>query len=238
VPIHRSVTKPFALLRQLGLLSGGAALLYGAALGAVAWMPGLLAGSVAGPVALYVALVAMSVACVRGWQALARERAVTRMARAVGELEGTNRLLDFKARMESRLVEAASSAHLEREVNKRERKIQQMAYEGRISEMKQQSNIETMQRELEYYKREHQRLHTENRWLKSSLRQNHIDLAFLKEHVDRYLTKERPTMISRVKSLFTLSSPSPAIVKLARSLVEVTDPAAPEAPSSGFHPAR
>lgn len=237
MPIHRSVTKPVALLRQLGLLAGGAALLYAAAVAAVAWMPGLLAGSLAGPVALYIALVAISVACVRGWQALARERAVAQMARAVGELEGHNRLLDFKARMESRLVEAASTAHLEREVNKRERKIQQMTYEGRISELKQQSTMESMQRELEYYKREHQRLHTENRWLKSSLRQNHIDLAFLKEHVDRYLTKERPTLISRVKSLFTLSSPSPAIVKLARGLDEITDPGAPAAPSSGFHPA-
>ena len=216
--LHGMFDRPIALLRQLVMLLVGAGLLYGCLLLAVACLPGVFSGGVAAPAALYVMLVLLSVACLRGWQAVAHHRAVAKFAKSIGELEGQNRLLDFKARMETRLSEASSSVHLEKEVNKRERRIQQMAYEGKLSEMRQQSTMDALQRELDYYKKEHHRVHQENRWLKASLRQNHIDLAFLKEHVDRYLAHARPTLLTRVRNLFTLSSPSPAIVKLARSL--------------------
>ena len=218
------MSKPVALLRQLAFLVAAAGILYLVLVLAVAWMPGVVAGGVAGPLLLYVALVGVSVLCVRGWQALAREKAVSQLAREVGELAGQNRLLDFKARMEARVIEATATAQLEKEVSKRERKIQQLSHEGRLAELKQQSTLEAAQRELDYYKREHQRLHQENRWLKSSLRQNHIDLACLKEHVDRFLTSARPTLLARARSLFTLSSPSPAIAKLAQALDDRTAP--------------
>lgn len=226
--------KPLALLRQLAFMACAAGALYGALVLAVANLPAMLGTGLAGPAALYLALVALSVACVKGWQAIAHHRAVAKFAREIGELEGQNQVLDFKARMESRLVEARSNVHLEREVNKRERKIQQLAYEGKLSQLKQQSSLEAIQRELEYYKREHQRMHQENRWLKSSLRQNHIDLAYLKEHVERHLTQSRPTLLARVRSLFTLSTPSPAIVKLARQL----DDRPEQAPDAPLVPAR
>lgn len=210
--------KPLALCRQLAVMACAAGALYGALVLAVANLPAMLGTGLAGPAMLYLALIALSVACVRGWQAVAHHRAVARFAREIGELEGQNRLLDFKSRMESRLVEVRSSAHLEREVNKRDRKIMELAHEGKLTQLKQQSSLEAIQRELDYYKREHQRMHQENRWLKSSLRQNHIDLAYLKEHVERFLTSSRPTLLARVRGLFTLSTPSPAIVKLARQL--------------------
>ena len=229
--------KPLAFLRQLSILACAAAVFYGVSLVALAYLPGAGAGLV-GPSVLYLGLIAASVLCVRAYQSVAHHRAVAQFAERVGELEGQNRLLDFKSRMESRLVEATSSVHLEREVNKRERRIQQLAYEGKLSALRQASDLEALQRELEYYKREHHRLHQENLWLKSSLRQNHIDLAYLKERVDRHLTGARPTLVSRVRSLFSLSSPTPAIVKLARALDERSTARPEGQPDAPMLPAR
>lgn len=223
MPIEHMMTltawpRPLDLLRQLALLcAAGLGLLAAASVGAGA-LPVALAGSMTGSAVLYLTLVGLSVLCVKLWQRLAAQRAVTDMVGRVEQLVGENRLLDFSARMQSRVEAAEATAKLEREVNHRERRIQRMVYEGKIAELRQQSTLEGLERDLEYYKREHARLMEENRWMKAALRQNHIDLAYLKEHVDRFLAGHRPTLLTRVRGLFMLSSPSPGIVKIAQEL--------------------
>lgn len=210
--------RPLDLLRQLALIAGAGLALFAAASVGAGALPVGLAGGMTRSAVLYLALVGLSVLCVKAWQRLAAQRAVADMVGRVEQLVGESRLLDFSARMQSRVQAAETTAKLEREVNQRERRIQRMVYEGKIAELRQQSTLEGMERDLEYYRREHARLQEENRWMKAALRQNHIDLAYLKEHVDRFVAGHRPTMLTRVRSLFTLSSPSPGMVKLAQEL--------------------
>ena len=224
--------KSVALLRQLIFIMVAGIVLYVGMLVMAALGPAIFTGGVVGPAVLYIVLIGLSFLLMRSYQALARQSAITETAvevgeyrQTVGELRGENRMLDLKARMARRLGEvvatrqaAVADAKLEHEVGKREKKIQKLLHEGKVSEIRQQSTLAAAQRELEYYKREHNRLHQENLWLKGALRQNHVDLAFLKEHVTRFLSQSRASLISRVRTLFSLSSPSPAIVRLTRAL--------------------
>ncbi|MBI4859552.1 MAG: hypothetical protein HY815_04730 [Candidatus Riflebacteria bacterium] len=228
--------RPFALARALALwwLAAGALYLLGQWL--VSLAPVTFAGA-QGSVLLYAVLVGLAILLFRSYGELARQRRLTETAL---ELSGMNaeiaqgkeesRLLDFKARMLARLTQVEASHQLEREVGRRDRQIQQMVCEGKVSDLRQKAAYAGMQRELEYYKREFHRMFQENRWLKAALRQNHIDLAYLKEHVDRYLRQARPTMMARVKNLFTLSSPSPGIVQLGVALDAKLLPGETESP--------
>jgi hypothetical protein len=225
------MTRRFGIAAHLALLQR--LLLFGLA-GLVLWCamrvltgvrPHLYTGGVGGPVLLCAALAGLSYLLIRSHEALGRRRAATdgglqvgEYRHAVGERPGENRLLDFQARMSARVAEEEEAARLEREVGQRDRTIEKILHDGRIAELRQQNQLVGLKRELDYYKQEHLRLCQENRWLKSSLRQNHIDLAYLKEHVERHVRGARPTLLARVRSLFSLSCPSTSVVRLAREM--------------------
>jgi regulator of replication initiation timing len=218
---------PLGLLRRLVLWSVAGLALYAVIVSIAVAKPAFLLSSACVPAAIYFALLGMFFITLKSQQTIRAQERLADISVAMGDcreelgtLRGENRVLDIRARLGERLTQARANSRLEAVVHNKERKIDQLIYNGKLSELKQRQETETLKRELEYYRKEAGRLTEENRWLKSALRQNHIDLAYLKDHVEQHVRKSRPSLLSRLKNIFSLANPSPGVVRLAQSLNE------------------
>jgi len=190
--------------------------------------PRIVVSGVAGPVALYVTAVALLALLFRSYQTLSRERSFAdtgpiqnAFPEAISSPQGQNgqnRVLDAKNRFLEKPAEAEISSRFNAEMAEKDEKMERLAQEGKVSELRHKTRSDSLQAELDYFKKEYHRVHEESRWLRSSLRQNHIDLAYLKDHVERFINRIQPSFVVRINDLFSLSNPSPAILQLARSL--------------------
>jgi hypothetical protein len=221
----RALWAPLALLRRLALWLVAGVAIYAALFGVAVLKPAFLLSGACVPAAIYIALAVMFVITMKSQQVVRSTERLADVSLAVGDyreeigtLRGENRVLDMRARLGERLAQTRASSRLAAAVHSHERKIDQLIYTGKLSELKQKQETESQKRELEYYRKETQRLGEENRWLKSALRQNHIDLAYLKDHVEQHVRKTRPSLLSRLKNIFSLANPSPGVVRLAHSL--------------------
>jgi hypothetical protein len=177
---------------------------------------------------LFLFLASLAILLVRGYQSLGREDPAGLSGPADGQPDGTlaprHRLLSFRERAQDHPSHTLEVLALERESERLKRRVAQLTSEAKVAGARFRATLEAVQAESTHFRQESDRLAEENAALRASLAQARIDLAFLTERVNRFLSRRRPTLLNRVRDALLGHDPSRDVQELARGLESLGGP--------------